>query len=165
MACEIPLTQNRVAIVDDEDYEELARFKWFAKKGWGGHTFYAGRNVQRSDGSRTTVYMHSVITGYSFTDHRNGNGLDNRRDNLRKSNRQKNNYNQKNRSARGTSRFIGVHWNRRDRKWYAIIRINHKRKHLGVFDDEDDAARAYDRAAYSRDSEFVHLNFPEEWPQ
>ena len=82
---EIPLTQDKVALIDDEDYERIAAHKWCAIR--DRSQWYAARNTQR-DGRNTTVRMHREILGLSLgdgmeTDHRNGDGLDNRRDNLR----------------------------------------------------------------------------------
>lgn len=81
----IPLTQGKVALVDDEDYEELSRFKWCATKNRRGK-FYAVRGGPRAGGGSPTVQMHVVIAGTPAgmdTDHIDGDSLNNQRSNLR----------------------------------------------------------------------------------
>ena len=104
---EIPLTQGRVAIVDDEDYEALNAFKWNMSR--RAHTVYAGRHARRKDGRCTREYMHRVVLAMKLrrplakgeqTDHINGEGLDNRRENLRLATRSQNLYNRHHRTDR-----------------------------------------------------------------
>ncbi len=157
---EIELTQDTVAIVDAFDYERLSSWKWYAER--NGNTWYARRNVRLKDGTRSAVYMHREILEVDFTeevDHRNRNGLDNRRANLRIATKQQNSCN---RSApiTNTSGFKGVSWHKRHRKWYAHINIEGKRKHLGHFESAKEAAEAYDRAAMEKYGEFAKTNFP-----
>lgn len=93
---EIELTQGRVALVDDEDFEELNRFKWFAHR-WR-HGWYAKRNLQRVEGKRPFLSMHCQIMGKISgleMDHRDGNGLNNQKDNLRFATRSQNMANRK----------------------------------------------------------------------
>lgn len=159
MSREIPLTQGYVALVNDEDYEDLARHRWHANV--CPRTVYARRNVPKGSG-QTTEYMHERITGYGVTDHENGDGLDNRRENLRPATRVQNNRNS--RSHRGSSsEYVGVAWHKVTSKWQAVLRLDGKQKYLGLFPNEEDAARAYDKAAFERDPEFCRLNFPEEY--
>ena len=140
---EIQLTQGQVALVDDEDYEKLNQFKWYAFKGW--NVFYAGRQSSKVNGKCRKLRMHHDIIGFPpkglQTDHRDGNGLNNQRENLRfATNRQ----NQQNRKHQGkSSRYPGVCWQKNDKKWQANIQINGKLKYLGNFKTEKEAFEAY----------------------
>lgn len=91
-------------------------------------------------------------------DHRNGDGLDNRRDNLRYATRARNTANRA--SVGGSSRFKGVSWSKRDKIWYANICVNYRTIYLGTYRNEEDAARAYDAAAKKYFGAFARPNFP-----
>lgn len=141
---EISLTQGKVAIVDDEDYPKLSQHKWYAAKQRTGN-FYAVRQSPRVKGKRhqTQIWMHVVIFGTPKgmeTDHINGNGLDNRRENLRVVTIRQN---QQNRHQKKSSKYPGVFWSTRSGKWIARMRINGKQHHLGYFPVEGDAGNAY----------------------
>jgi len=153
---EIPLTQGKFAQVDDEDFERLNQFKWFARKSRG--TYYAGRNSAYVDGKRKTINMHTVILGVKKDlqgDHRDGNGLNNRRDNLRHVTRRQNNQNRKNQIK--TSEYPGVSWEKRRRIWVSKIGINGKYKHLGYFVSEISAFGAYCKAVNGLGEKVVAL--------
>jgi len=157
---EIKLTQGKVAVVDDADYRWLNKFKWYAYK--NRNTFYAARSIRLPDGKWTTIIMHREILGMGLgdrreVDHRNHNGLDNQWDNLRICTCAQNQYNQvpqRNRS----SAFKGVYWRKDCNKWRAKIQINCRRIHLGNFESEIEAARAYDKAAVNHFGEFAYTN-------
>ena len=104
------------------------------------------------------VFLLGKMDGQSI-DHVNGNGLDNRRVNLRWAtpSQQRRNI----QGGRGRSLYKGVSWARRQRKWLARICLDGKNRNLGYFDAEDDAARAYDVAARANYDEYACLNFPE----
>jgi len=156
---EIPLTQGKVAIVDDKDYAELSKYKWYAKR--KGRIWYVARYVGKRP-HRKYMYMHRQILNPPpglQCDHINSNGLDNRRCNLRLCTNSQNSMNQ--RSRDGTSEFKGVHWHKRKKKWEAEIMHNEKHFHVGSFVNEEDAARAYDAAAREHFGEFAWLNFPD----
>lgn len=155
----IPLTQGLYAQVDDELYERLQEFKWRALK--GGQTYYATRHVM-VDGKTKTIYMHrhimEVTDSNVLVDHRDHNGLNNCTSNLRKCTTRQNLQNMRSRPG-SASRFVGVCWHKGDQKWRARIRTPQgKRKFLGNFDNEEDAARARDAASKEFFGEFAHLN-------
>ena len=148
----IELTQYKFALVDAADYDALSAVKWRANT--QPHTTYA---VRESEGR--TVQMHRVITAAPQgveVDHINGDGLDNRRDNLRLCSRKENQRNK--RVTPHSSKYKGVTWNTSHGKWQARIRIDGRQKHLGYFTDEIDAGRAYDEAAVKAFGEFARLN-------
>lgn len=156
---EIQLTNNHIALVDDGDYEQLNSVKWIAHKTKSG--FYASRRIRLPNGAWTTEYMHRVILdappGFEV-DHENGNGLDNRRHNIRLSTHRENLYNQRLRSS-NKSGYKGVSWTKARNKWQASIKHNGKSRGLGYFDNPRDAALAYDNAALMYFGEFARLNF------
>jgi hypothetical protein len=154
---EIPLTRGMIALVDDEDAPRVLEGpKWRAVP--DHRTYYAQRYRRREDGVKTTIKMHALITGQSGTDHINGNGLDNRRSNLRVATVAQNLWNQGLR-VDNTSGYKGVYPT--GRRWRSKIVVAGKRFELGVFDDPADAARAYDQAAREHFGEFAWLNFRE----
>lgn len=149
---EIKLTQGQVALIDDEDYPLVSQYKWWAHKNC--RTYYAVRSI-RKNGKPSKQTMHIFLVGKGF-DHIDHNGLNNQRNNLRPATVQQNNINQ--RSFRGSSKYKGVCWYRRLNKWRAYIHIDNKKRHLGYFEKEEDAAKAYNRAAYATYGEFAYLN-------
>jgi len=156
MTAEIPLTQGLVALVDDADYAAVvAAGKWHANP--DKHTFYARRTFRR-DGGRQMVPMHRFITGWPYVDHRNGDGLDNRRQNLRPADNSENSMN-RGLAANNTSGFKGV--SRHERRWQSRIRLDGLLIHLGTFGTPEDAARAYDEAALALFGQFARPNFPQ----
>ncbi len=150
----IELTQGFKAIVDDEDYDELVRYKWCYNNG------YAVRNA-RINGKSIIILMHRVVMKTPDeleVDHEDGNELNNQKYNLRNCLHAINNQNKKIYSN-NTSGYKGVHFFIKTQKWLAYIKINNKRIHLGYFFDILDAARAYDVAAIKYFGEFAKLNF------
>jgi hypothetical protein len=162
----IPLTQGLFATVDLEDLERAKQFKWYpqrARRIDGSERIYVSRNIPARDGKKTMEKLHRFILNAAAgldVDHVNGDGLDNRKSNLRECSRSQNNGNSNPRA--GTSTFKGVSWHGQRNKWRAQIRANGKRQHLGLFTNEVDAARAYDEAAIQHFGEFARLNFPGE---
>lgn len=159
----VGLTQGFTALVDDEDYERVSEFKWHA------HVY------RRSDGSVWNVYAqrHVIVNGQRTTqslhrfllndpeglqvDHVNGDGLDNRRENIRLCSHAENGRNRKPQSG-GSSAFNGVYWHKLACKWVAQINVAGKRYSLGLFQKEEDAAKAYDAAAINLFGAFARTN-------
>ena len=155
---EIPLTQGKIAIIDDEDYEKVSKYKWQALNHY--YTYYAMVSTDKKN-----MYMHRFIMNPKVSqhiDHINGNGLDNRRCNLRLANKQINAYNSKKRETYkgvvSTSKYRGV--SKEGNRWRCRIRIDNKDIYLGRFDTEEEAARTYDKIAKLYIGEVVRLNFP-----
>ena len=110
----IALSQGQYALVDDEDFPSLSKHKWFAHR--DGHTYYALRNINIGKNKSTTIRMHRIILNTPdgmHTDHINGDGIDNRKGNLRICTKQQNDMS-KRKYKKGTSAYKGVHWCSRD---------------------------------------------------
>lgn len=154
----IELTQGKIAIVDDEDFAYLAQFKWFAH--FDGTNWYAQRNSPYKNGKRTVIHMHRVVLGAPDeleVDHRDGDGLNNRRLNLRLATHAKNKCNARI-QHNSSSGYKGVSWHKKTQRWQARITSNGTLIHLGVFDSPLDAANAYDEAALRYHGEYARLN-------
>jgi len=161
----IRLTKGYVALVDDVDYERVNQYRWRAAKSRTGDIIYAIRTTlkaERADRRRTSQLMHRFILGLGpasadsrFADHKNHNGLDNRRSNLRIVTNQLNSRNRLKWSRPSTSRFKGVTRRADNGKWRAGIRINGKRQNLGQYDSEEAAHAAYVAAAKQLFGEFA----------
>jgi len=156
--------KHRYAIVDPEDYQKIVQDDWQL---YNNHNskYYAARIEDCK-----IVFMHRQIMGApSFglaqggqgkvIDHRNREGLDNRKSNLRLATHSQNNCNRK--QIQGSSKYRGVNYVKNRKKWRAAINYNRIYKHLGFFENEEDAARAYDEAAKIYHGEFATLNFPQ----
>jgi hypothetical protein len=146
----IPLTQGRLAEVDDEEYDALSKFKWYFMQ-----VGYAAR-TDRS--TKKLVYMHREIVGAENgrqVDHISGDKLDNRRSNLRIATNQENHFNMGLRRD-NTSGAKGVCWHKKARKWMARVHINGKDIHLGLFADKNEAITVRRSAAQKYQGEFFH---------
>jgi hypothetical protein len=161
----IPVGRGKYAIVDADDYDRLAKYKWQL---WsGGHASYAFRwSSTRGGKKKQKVLMHNQIINIPeglVCDHINRKAHDNRKANLRPATVSQNNCNRRNRDQT-TSRYRGVSQDVRSNKWRAQINVNGRRIHLGMFGHKVDAAKAYDSAARKYHGEFAVLNFPDRKP-
>jgi len=141
------LTQGKVAIVDDDDYKRVSKYKWYANKDL--KNYYAKRWSPMQNGKRRIIWMHRFIMSAPEefeVDHINQDTLDNRKDNLRFTTRSQNARNQMLSSA-NTSGFKGVRFDKNRRKWRAEIYIHSKRLFLGNYETQDAAVVAYRQAA------------------
>lgn len=158
---EILLSQNKTTVVDDEDYEYLSQWKWCAVK--SGKTYYAMRNAGYKNGKQINVFMHREILHakwFDKIDHKDHNGLNNLRNNIRKATATQNRTNTPKRNNT-KSKYLGV-CIRGNNYVSAEITIHGKTKYLGYFkNDEIAAAKAYDVAARKYHGEFANLNFKE----
>lgn len=153
MTKEILLSRGLVALVDDEDYEELNQYKWSAIK--GRSTNYASRGVYFSNNKQKHIYMHRQILGLTDpkinTDHINHNGLDNRRENLRPATNQQNHWNSLPKKG-----YKGVH--NINFRWTSSIKHDGKLIHLGIFGTPEEAAKAYNEKAIEYFGEYANPN-------
>ena len=167
----INLTKGYVALVDDNDFDRVNQFSWQAHV-----EFYKSepKRVRRVSATRrvyhketqtqTQQYMHRFILRVTDpaveVDHKNHNGLDNRRNNIRKASHA-NNQQHCRKANNNTSGYKGVSWYGSRNKWIAIIQCEHHFMHLGYFDNKADAAKAYDVAAREHHGKFAVTNFKE----
>lgn len=151
---EVPLTQGFVAVVDADDYERvMTAGTWQARP--SARSAYAQRTIY-FPGGRRTLGLHTFLTGWARVDHRNGDGLDNRRKNLREATAKQNSANRQ-LNLNSATGFKGVGLDRG--RWRARIQVDGRLQHLGSFDTPEEAAHAYDAAALELFGEFARPNF------
>ncbi len=155
----IKLTQGQFALVDDEDYENLNQYKWYAAKVKSGD-FYAQR-MDYSGGNKKIIKMHRFILGLVdekvHVDHGNGNTLDNQKHNIRGCTH-KDNVRNRGITKRSTCGYKGVFYEKAAKKWRAQLNKDGKKIHLGLFEFIEDAAKAYNAAALIHHGEFARIN-------
>lgn len=158
----LPLSRGRWAVVDAADFEVVSQLKWCANRCRSAHSerWYAGRRPT-VEGKLVSERLHRFLLGASpgeDVDHRNRDGLDNRRANLRRATRSQNLCNKEQR--RGLSGFVGVGL-QYDGLWYARVQKDRRTYSGGYFRDPVSAAIARDALALRLHGEFVRLNFPQ----
>mgnify|MGYP001400238116 CR=1 FL=1 len=163
MVREIKLTQGYVALVDDEDFENISKYVWCTSK-WN-NSIYAVTNICDQDGKRKTLKMHRLILNLKVgqeCDHMDHNGINNQKSNLRHVTHQQNLSNtRKQRTAHNgmcSSKYKGV--KKHKGKWVSQIQLNYQQIYIGIFISEEEAARAYDIKARELFGEYSNLNFP-----
>ncbi len=154
------LLQNSThsALVDEADYDKVSNIKWYINRKTGYVYGYVSKRVR--------PYLHRYILGLSkedpMLDHKDNNPLNCTRDNLRYCSDTQNARNQRKRKVGNfTSQFKGVSWESRICKWRVTIFVNYKQTHIGTFDNEQEAAQAYDKKAREIFGEFAKTNFAE----
>jgi hypothetical protein len=157
------------ALVDDEDYEYLSQWTWMSSK--KGNNIYVIRrqyvDERNSNGMKKTIKfsMHRVLLKVEdkkqFIDHLDGNALNNQKSNLRLASMSQNNRNTR-KAKNCSSQYKGVSWLPKFKKWKVDIYVNGKNKGLGLFKNEEDAGRAYDKMAKLHFGEFAWLNFKDD---
>ncbi len=150
------------ALVDDEDYERINKYKWHAiKTKWG---WYAMRAIYVPKMKSVKLYMAKEILRYvggKEVDHKNHNTLDNQKSNLRLCTSSQNSMNTRIRTD-NVSGYKGVYFHRLAKKWLAQIVKDKKNYYLGLYNNKHDAGKAYNKKAKELFGEFAHLNKIEE---
>ena len=158
------MTKGLFVKVDPEDYIWLSQFRWHCKV--NKDAVYAVRTIQVK-GRSQRIYLHRLLMNTPagmVCDHINHDGLDDRKADLRNCTTAQNNANRRS-AASSSSKYIGVSRDRRRNKWVAHIKINGEEKYLGSYDVEEDAASAYDSAAWPQHGVYASLNFPQNYPE
>lgn len=155
----IELTQGKVALVDD-DMHWIDAWKWHLRR--SGRNLYAAHHIFNNKTRKSKCfYMHRIIAGAKpgdKVDHINGDGLDNRKCNLRICTNSENMQNMHRLKRNKTSQYKGVSRHRKSKKWTARIRLNYKLHYIGSFASEKEAARAYNTKASELFKQFARLN-------
>lgn len=156
---EIMLTKNKIALVDDEDYEYLNQFKWHAASNSKRKNYYARHTIYNKNGKSVDILMHRIILGVQDNyqiDHIDGNCLNNQKLNLRIYTNSQNN---RNKPARADNKIGLKGVFKKGKKWAAKIYLQNKQIYLGSYKTAIDAASAYDTAAKKYFGDFAKLNF------
>lgn len=153
MSKNLKLSNGGYTIIDNIDYELVKNYKWYKIK--KRNTWYARTCIQKK-----CVYIHRLIMNHPegmMIDHLDGNALNNRRNNLRICTVGQNNRNTRKRKG-GTSKYKGVSWCKEKMKWVAHIKVNYKSKNMGCFNNEIEAAEAYNKAALLHFGDYAYIN-------
>lgn len=157
----IRVSNEEFSMVDDSDYTALLNYSWAARK--SGNTKYCYTRFIAPNGGHFYIDIHRAIMGVYdskiLIDHKDGNGLNNQRKNLRVCNRSQNASNRHHpKNKNNTSSYFGVSWMVTAKRWRAYIVKDCKQKSLGLFKREEDAALAYNKAAIELHGEFAKQN-------
>ena len=153
----LALSNWGVTFVDNADYPRLKPFKWFAMK--DRRRVYAARAWTNSRGVKTIQRLHSfLLPRVKQVDHKDGDGLNNQRKNLRPARQRQNQQGHQNKRTGTSSKFRGVSWHSGAKKWKASIVVRGRSKHIGLFDREIDAAKAWDGASFTYPGKFAFQN-------
>lgn len=154
----IALSRGKFALVDDEYFDLVSKYKWCCYEDC--NTFYASRGVWNKSTKRTSsISMHRFImnpVNNVQVDHINGDGLDNRKSNLRIVTRSQNIQNSRKRKDNKAG-YKGVYWLKPNNRWRALITVNGKRVSLGLFDDRESAGKAYEVASKKYYGEYARV--------
>lgn len=156
----LQLSQNKEAFIDDEDFERVSKFKWTYQRahiGLDKNCEYAFTTTGGSHKTRKRIYLHRFISNApkgKLVDHINGNGLDNRKDNIRFASHSQNQANVKPKTNKMYSNLKGVSFYKQCNKWMSTITVSGKRIYLGVFTTDVAAHEAYKNASIKHFGEF-----------
>lgn len=148
-----------VTLIDDADFDSVSKYDWYPQLGRRSR-IPVMRHIL-SPGKHDTEFLHAFLMNAAGVDHIDGNPLNNQRSNLRLATAGQNAQNAGKRKDARTSLFKGVHFRTRSQRWTAQIQAERSKRHIGYYDTEIEAARAYDDAARLLFGEFARLNFPE----
>ncbi len=157
-----PKHPNTFAQVDDADFDFINQWKWCAAD--NGGRLYVNRSGGMVLGKNTNIYLHRLLLKPPpglVPDHIDGDTLNNQRSNLRIATYSQNQQNKTIKKGRKSSKYKGVSWHIQRKRWWAKIKLSHAVKSLGTFNLEDDAGRAYNKAAKEHFGEFARLNIIE----
>lgn len=158
----IKLTRGKYAIVDVDDFERVNQYRWHCTN--FGYARRTASKMSEKGRKRVAICMHNVVCPVPegmTVDHIDRNRVDNRKANLRAVTRRQNTWNRKFVKKGSKTRYTGIHWNKKVKKWNVRLRIEGRRQSFGYYADEVEAAKAYDRAAKKCRREYAVLNFPE----
>lgn len=159
---EIQLTQGKVAVIDDEDFEQVSMYHWRATR--VKNRFYAARYIKPEKGKYRIELLHRFIMKAlpgQQVDHIDGDGLNCTRLNMRFATNVQNQHN-RGKHRDNTSGYKGVNWMKGRQRWRARIMVNRREIHIGLFYTAIEAAIAYDEAALKYHGAFARLNFTPE---
>jgi hypothetical protein len=156
---ELKLTKKHYALIDDADFERVSAWRWKALI--SGATVYAVRSTRQGN-----ILLHRFLLGLPSghspeVDHRDSNGLNCQRRNLRVATPSQNQAAKRKTKRLTSSAYKGVCWDKQHRKWKVQLESKGKHINVGLFDDEVLAARAYDASALMYHGDFAYLNFKE----